>query len=178
VLVSGRARVIKRSAAGDEIPLNILRPGDSFGEVELLDGIPRPHTVRASGDVLALRLERATFMQLVEANPDIRTYLELQLRHRVLQGYFRAFPAFTRLPPEAVMGVVLAELEPRVAAAGTTLFQQGDPAGPLYLIESGQVRMFTNVNGRRTYLGNFGRAITSARHRRWTAHLARAPWKP
>jgi ATP-binding cassette subfamily B protein len=156
VLVSGRARVLKRAESGDDVALNVLRPGDSFGEVELLDGTPRPHTVRASSDVLALRLERSTFMHLVAANPDIRTYLELQLKHRKLQGYFRAFPAFARLPPEAVMGVVLAELEPCVVEAGATVFSQGDAPGPLYLIEEGRVRVFTNVNGKRTYVANFG----------------------
>jgi ATP-binding cassette subfamily B protein len=156
VLVSGRARVVKRGANGDEIPLNTLRPGDSFGEVELLDGAARPHTIRASSDVLALRLDRARFMQLVDANPDIRTYLELQLKHRILQGYFRAFPAFSRLPPQAVMGVVLAELEPQAVSAGTTIFAHGDAPGPLYLIESGRVRVFTHIEGRRTYIANFG----------------------
>jgi ATP-binding cassette subfamily B protein len=156
VLVSGRARVLKRAETGEDVALNVLGPGDSFGEVELLEGAARPHTIRASSDLLALRLDRATFLQLVAANPDIRTYLELQLKHRVLQGYFRAFPAFARLPPAAVMGVVLAELEPQVIDAGATVFQEGDPPGPLYLIEEGRVRVFTNVDGRRTYLENFG----------------------
>ena len=45
---SGRARIIKVSDTGDEIPLNILRAGDSFGELELLDGLASPSTVRAS----------------------------------------------------------------------------------------------------------------------------------
>src|SRR5438552_2109457 len=69
VLVSGRARVIKRADNGDEIPLNILRAGDSFGEVELLAGARRPATVRASSDVLALRLDRSAFAGLLERTP-------------------------------------------------------------------------------------------------------------
>ena len=156
VIVSGRARVIKRSESGDEIPLNILRPGDSFGEVELLDGALRPYTVRASSDVVALRLDRVTFQRVVDSNPDIRTYLELQLKHRTLQAYFRAFPAFARLPSAAVMAVVLADLAPKVVEAGTMVFKEGDAAGPLYLIEEGRVRVFTTVGGTRTYVANFG----------------------
>src|SRR5205085_727434 len=77
VLVSGRARAIKRSETGDEIPLNILRAGDSFGETDLLSGAPHPATVRASSDVLALRLDRTAFRSLIDRNPDILTYLEL-----------------------------------------------------------------------------------------------------
>ena len=112
VLVSGRARVVKRSANGDEIPLNVLRAGDSFGEAELLEDAPRPSTVRASSDVLALRLDATDFRALVDAHPDIRTYLELQRKHARLQAFFRHIPAFARLPPAAVAGVALAELEP------------------------------------------------------------------
>jgi CRP-like cAMP-binding protein len=38
LLVSGRARVIKTSASGEELALNRLTPGDEFGEAALLDG--------------------------------------------------------------------------------------------------------------------------------------------
>src|SRR5206468_9106934 len=123
---------------------------------ELVAGMSRPHTVRASGDVLALRLDRSIFQELIAANPDIRTYLELQSKHRTLQGYFRAFPAFARLPAEAVVGVVLADLEPTVVEAGTVVFREGDPSGPLYLIEEGRARIFTTVEGKRTYVANVG----------------------
>jgi len=82
VLVSGKARVVKRGSTGDEIPLNVLRAGDSVGEAELLDGAVRPSTVRASTHVLALRLDADEFRTLVDAHPDIRTYLELQVLNK------------------------------------------------------------------------------------------------
>ena len=156
VLVSGRARVIKRADNGDEIPLNILRAGDSFGEVELIAGARRPATVRASSDVLALRLDRSAFAGLLERTPDIRTYLELQTKHRQLQGFFRGFPAFARLPAEAVVGIVLAELEPVDVPAGAVIVRPGDPAGPMYLIERGNVRVFREDHGKRVYVASLG----------------------
>jgi ABC-type bacteriocin/lantibiotic exporter with double-glycine peptidase domain/CRP-like cAMP-binding protein len=156
VLVSGRARVIKHSETNDEIPLNILRAGDSFGEVELLDGLPRPATVRASSDVIALRLERSTFVTLADRNPDIRTYLELQSKHQQLQAFFRGFPAFARLPPEALVAIVLAELESRTFSAGEIIVRQGDPPGPMFLIEEGSVRVVREDDGKRTYVGTLG----------------------
>lgn len=61
ILVSGRARVIKTSAAGEELPLNRLTPGDEFGEGALLDGGVRTASIRASTTVEALRLDRAHF---------------------------------------------------------------------------------------------------------------------
>ena len=156
VLVSGRARVIKRAENGDEIPLNTLRAGDSFGEVELLDGARRPATVRASSDVIALRLERAAFQSLVDRTPDIRTYLELQTKHRQLQGFFRGFPAFARLPAEAVVGIILAELEPCEVEAGAVIVRQGDPPGPMYLIDRGSFRVFRDDRGKRVYVASLG----------------------
>ena len=38
ILTSGRARVFKTGENGDEIPLNVLRAGDEFGEMALLQG--------------------------------------------------------------------------------------------------------------------------------------------
>jgi HlyB family type I secretion system ABC transporter len=156
VLVSGRARVIKVAENGDEISLNTLQAGDSFGEVELLDGARRPATVRASSDVIALRLERPAFQRLVDDTPDIRTYLELQAKHRQLQGFFRGFPAFARLPAEAVVGIILSELEPREVEAGAVIVRQGDPPGPMYLIERGSVRVFRIAGGKRVYVARLG----------------------
>jgi HlyB family type I secretion system ABC transporter len=156
VLVSGRARVLKRTHNDDEVPLNILQAGDSFGEAELFQGRPRPTTVRAASDVLALRLDRAAFQDLVGADRYVQTYLELQLKHDTLRGFFRDFPAFARLPTEAMVGVVLAELEPHVVAAGARVFAAGDEAGPLYLIEEGQVRVMQQVDGAPQYLGSLG----------------------
>ncbi len=156
VMVSGRARVLKRGDEGVEIPLTMLRPGDSFGELDLLHQSPSPHTVRASGDVLALRLDRSVFDALLDVHPDIRTYLELQLKHRTLQGFFSGFPAFTRLPPDAVVGIVLADLHAAAVEAGHTIFSQGDSAGPLYLIQEGRVRLSGSQTGKRLHLATLG----------------------
>lgn len=156
VLVSGRARVVKRSENGDEVPLNVLRAGDTFGEVELLDSAPRPNSVRASTDVLALRLDAAEFRALVDEHPDIRTYLELQEKHARLASFFKGFPAFARLPPAAVVGVVLAELEPITVEAGHAIYREGDAAGPLFLIQEGRVRIWQTEGGRPPHIVNLG----------------------
>ena len=72
ILVSGRARVIKTSATGEELPLNRLTPGDEFGEGALLDGGVRAASIRASTTVEALRLDRAHFLALAKEVPALR----------------------------------------------------------------------------------------------------------
>src|SRR5262245_41432769 len=37
VLAEGRARMVKRGVNGEEIPLNVLKPGETFGATGLLD---------------------------------------------------------------------------------------------------------------------------------------------
>jgi ATP-binding cassette subfamily B protein len=156
VVVSGRARVIKRLDHDEEAPLNVLRPGDSFGETELFTGRMHPTTVRAMSDVLALRLDKTAFNELLQADPDVGTYLELQLKHGTLRGFFRDFPAFASIPSEAMVGIVLAELEPRTVAAGEVIFAQGEAAGPLFLIEEGRARILRRDHDGLQFVGAVG----------------------
>ena len=147
VLVSGRARVVKTGERGEEISLNALRPGDTFGEIGLLDAAQRTATVRASSDVEVLRLDKAVFDALVRSRPEIRHYVELQVKHRALHSFLREFTPFAQLPGEALQAMVAA-LEPVLVDAGSVVFREGDPAGPLFLVEEGRLRMTTDEGGR------------------------------
>src|SRR4051812_44108299 len=70
ILVAGRARVIKTTKTGEEIALNVLRPGSEFGESALLSAEPRTATVRCSSIVEAVRLSRDDFTSLIEQYPE------------------------------------------------------------------------------------------------------------
>jgi ATP-binding cassette subfamily B protein len=146
VLTAGRARVVKRDERGEEISLNVLRAGDSFGEMALLEGGRRTATVRASGDVEALRLERAAFDELVAAHPELRHHLELQVRHRTLHNFFREHSAFGGLPVEALRQLLDA-LEPVSVAAGAPVIREGEAAGPMYVVQEGRLRVYAGTNG-------------------------------
>jgi HlyB family type I secretion system ABC transporter len=148
VLMSGRARVVKTAADGQEISLNVLRAGDSFGEMGLLERTKRAATVRASTDVEVFRLDRSVFGALIERSPDIRTYLELHVRHRSLHNFFRLYSPFARLPTDA-LATLLDALEPLTAAKGDRIVRQGEPPGPFYIVEEGQLRAFVEEDGRR-----------------------------
>jgi HlyB family type I secretion system ABC transporter len=151
VLVSGRARVVKRGDNGEEVPLDVLRAGDSFGEMGLLERATRKATVRASSDVETLRLDQAAFEALLVAAPELKTYLELQAAHRRLHTFFRFYTPFARLPVEA-LSAMLADLEPLAVEAGAQVIRQGDPPGPMYVVEEGRLRVFVEEEGRRRYL--------------------------
>ncbi|MBC7790839.1 MAG: peptidase domain-containing ABC transporter, partial [Anaerolineae bacterium] len=148
ILLSGRARLVKSGDNGEEISLNALRPGDTFGEIGLLDHARRTATVRASSDVEVLKLDKSVFDALVKSRPEIRQYVELQIKHRHLQAFFREFTPFAELPGDAIQALVAA-LEPVNIAEGELVFRQGDEPGPMYIVEEGRLRVFTEDGRRR-----------------------------
>ncbi len=151
MLVSGRARVLKETPDGTETPLNRLVPGDECGESALLEGGMHGTTVRASTTVEALRLERDAFTALLQAHPDLRTALELVVRWRTLRGFLYEFSNFGRLPAPALQALMQG-LQPTRADKGEIIIRQGDPAGPMYIVQSGRVRVYTGSGDRRVNL--------------------------
>jgi ATP-binding cassette subfamily B protein len=175
VLASGRARVIKKGDNGEELFLNFLRPGDGFGEMGLLRQTTRMASIRASSDVEVFRLDRSALEDLLRKTPAIRDYLELQIKHRDLSNFFRLHSTFARLPAEAIR-VILEELEPVNVAAGELVIRQGDDAGPMYVIQDGRLRAFTEDGGERHYLaylrkGDFFGEVSLFRQVRRTASV-------
>ena len=73
VLTRGRARALKIKPDGEEIPLGVLKPGDSFGEAALAEGGTRNATVRCSTAVDVLRIDRDDFLQLVQPRTGLTT---------------------------------------------------------------------------------------------------------
>jgi ABC-type bacteriocin/lantibiotic exporter with double-glycine peptidase domain len=152
VIAQGRVRVVAESAGGIEIPLNRFGPGDSFGETSLLEDTPRNATVRASGDVVALRLDRAVFDALVRLHPGVREALALQGRARRLDSFFRTNPSFSVLPREATVALAR-ELETLELEAGEVAVRQGTVSDAAFVVEEGRlVEVREEPDGRRTIL--------------------------
>ena len=147
VLTSGRARALKIKSDGEEIPLGVLKPGDSFGEAALAEGGTRNATVRCSTAVDVLRIDRDDFLQLVRRVPDLKQYIESTGRNRALQSFLYQFSNFGRLPAPVLRGMI-DKLTPVTFEKGNLIIREGDNAGPLYVIEKGRARAFAGLNGR------------------------------
>jgi ABC-type bacteriocin/lantibiotic exporter with double-glycine peptidase domain/CRP-like cAMP-binding protein len=145
VLTAGRARVVKQGADGQEVTLAMLGPGDSFGETGLLDDSTRTATVRASGDVEALRLDRSLFAGLLSTAPELREAVELHRRRVQLEELFRLYTVFAELPP-AGLETLLHGLEEVTVDAGAVVIEQDRPPGAAYVVEEGRLR--TRRDGR------------------------------
>ena len=101
-------------------------------------GDDRTATVRASGEVEALRLEPAVFRALTRAHPEVREYFERSGRQRRLRDFFSVHSRFAQLPADA-LALLLRELERVDVAAGEMVLREGDPPGPMYVVEDGRL---------------------------------------
>ncbi len=82
VVLSGEAKVLRGRRR-----LGMIRPGDVFGEVAVLDGAPRSASVIAETPLTAVRLFRRTLMQLLRSEP--------QIALKILDGIVRRMRALT-----------------------------------------------------------------------------------
>ena len=61
-VLRGRVRISTVSGDGKELTLNVISPGEIFGEIALLDGQPRSADASANEDTLLLVVERRHFL--------------------------------------------------------------------------------------------------------------------
>lgn len=146
VIAEGRARMVSRGRNGEEIPLNVLKPGETFGATGLLDPNAigkRTTTVRASSDVAAFKLDPALFQALLQNHPEIKRYFDQEQRHRQISNFIRLYTIFVKLPAEALKTLAL-EVETIKVNAGEVLIRRGDPPGPMYIVEEGRLRAYAD----------------------------------
>jgi hypothetical protein len=71
VLTTGAVRTYVRDAQGASAPVRVLREGDFFGEVSLLEGSPRTATVTAAGHCELLEIDRLTLGRIAHKHPRV-----------------------------------------------------------------------------------------------------------
>jgi CRP-like cAMP-binding protein len=65
VILGGSAKVLGKPAA------RTLRIGDYFGELGVLEGVPRSATIVAAGELHVMKLPRGSFLRLAQRDPTI-----------------------------------------------------------------------------------------------------------
>lgn len=88
IVQSGQVRITKRSVSGDDITLAVLDKGDFFGEMSLLESLPREATAQAVGPTRLLVLSQGALLFRLRRDP---TFALEMLNH--LSGRLRAAQA-------------------------------------------------------------------------------------
>ncbi len=92
VLVKGEDKLLKQTDDGREMILEMVYPGEIFGEEAVFDGQPYPMTAQALDDVEVLSISRSDFFGFLRDNPDLALEIitELGSRLREAQNTIRA----------------------------------------------------------------------------------------
>jgi CRP-like cAMP-binding protein len=78
LIVSGRARILKRNAKREDVPLALVKPGDFLGEMSMLSGEKRSASVVALTRLKTILIDRDGFIALLKQGHPFATRLLLQ----------------------------------------------------------------------------------------------------
>ncbi len=70
IITSGEVELTHRRRGRREV-LQVLHPGDVYGDIPLLCGLPTPFGARAASDVAVIELDAARFWALLEQRPHV-----------------------------------------------------------------------------------------------------------
>jgi CRP-like cAMP-binding protein len=97
--MQGEVEVTARDGDGSPVSLGTLGPGDYFGEMSLMTGTPRVATVTTNSEACLLKVDKQSFKELIEAQPDLIEEMGSALRIR-LEERSRAMAGAGRPVPE------------------------------------------------------------------------------
>jgi len=82
VVHEGRVEIL-RSVASERVQIAILEKGDFFGEMSLLEELPRTATARVLEDTTLIEINGALFDRMLRRNPEIGVRIMRKLSRRV-----------------------------------------------------------------------------------------------
>jgi CRP-like cAMP-binding protein len=131
IVQSGRVKLALTSAEGRELIIDLLGPGDVFGEMALLDGEPRSADAVATEPSELVMLEREEFIRFLLERPPIAVQLLGILSRRLRRdAELLQDGAFLDVPARLARTVLrLAEVPSTGGPAMTPRLNQSDLAG-------------------------------------------------
>lgn len=133
---SGQALVLKRSNSGDDEPLAVLKEGEFFGEIGIVEEMERTATVKALVDLEVFWLDREKLLHLVDSSDAFALLLDKISKTRLLQQIL----IFRGLDSESITAIERLLVE-RTCPEGAVVFSEGDPPDALYIIAKGGVQV-------------------------------------
>jgi CRP-like cAMP-binding protein len=74
-VVAGRVRISASGAQGREVFLSLMEPGDTFGEIAVMDGLPRTATATVVEAATLVLIQKDDFLQLLAEQPQLSIHL-------------------------------------------------------------------------------------------------------
>ena len=114
VIISGEVRITQRAKVSGEETLTVLKKGDFFGEMALLEDLPRSATAIAHSDTFMLEISRDKFLHFIEKDTasgvkilfTLAKILSARLREADSQDQGLRQPQPVDLKPTAAAGMI------------------------------------------------------------------------
>ena len=74
-VAAGQVRIFAADENGHEVFLNVLGPGETFGEIALLDGLPRTASAITTTNTTLVVIPRRQFLAHLAAEPELAIHL-------------------------------------------------------------------------------------------------------
>jgi len=82
IINEGKVEILNQVGDEEQI-LAVLEKGDFFGEMSVLEDLPRAASARAATDIRLLQINGSTFDQLLQGNPEIAVRMMRKLSRRL-----------------------------------------------------------------------------------------------
>jgi len=86
VIMEGEVEVMADTEAGEVVAVTLSK-NELFGEMGVLSNAPRSASIRAKGDVKALRITDEAFLKLLRDNPDVALDVLRQLSDKLARSH-------------------------------------------------------------------------------------------
>jgi len=86
VIMEGAVEVMADTEAGEVVAVTLSK-NELFGEMGVLSNAPRSASIRAKGDVKALRITDEAFLKLLRDNPDVALDVLRQLSDKLARSH-------------------------------------------------------------------------------------------
>ncbi len=108
-VLRGQVRISSQGADGRELLVNVFEPGGWFGEISMVDDLPRTHDAAAQGATDLLLIPKREFRALLEADPGLYPHF-MRMLCRKLRRSFGYIESAAFLPLRGRLAYRLAEL--------------------------------------------------------------------
>ncbi len=83
VVQCGQVGIVLEGPDGSETAVGVVKEGDLFGEMAILEKRPRSATARAIGETRVLTVDRRTFLRRVKEDPTLALNILRSLSQRI-----------------------------------------------------------------------------------------------
>jgi CRP-like cAMP-binding protein len=150
IIMSGRMGIFKEEESGREKLEAVLVSGDSFGEIALIENVPRSATAKTLEPVTLLSLHKKYFTSFVRDHVNAGQSVTDIIRW----GHFlREIPLFADSSASQI-SQILRSIKKQTARAGEMILSKGDIGQCFYIIKEGKAGIYEEKGGKPvTFLG-------------------------